>query len=91
MIVNLARHVGDEIVLERLDEPVMFEGGQAQIGVLVSFPFEGREVTARIVDVRPHDSDPVIEVELIDKEALDVESEMTLAGLPPKDDFGTDI
>jgi len=93
MIVNLARGAGDSTVLERIDIPVTFEGGQAQEGILVRFPLEGREVTARIVKVLPHDPDgePVIEVALIDQEALDAESEITLATLPAKDDFTTEL
>jgi hypothetical protein len=93
MIVHLAHGEGDDNVLERIDEPVLFEGGQPQIGVLVSFPFRGREVTARIVGILPPEpnGEPIIEVELIDKQALDAQSEITLARLLPKDDFRTDI
>lgn len=93
MIINLVRHVGDGVVLERTDVPVTFDGGQAQEGVVVTFPLDGREVHGRIVKVLPHDPDgePSIEVELIDQDRLDDASEIILANLPPKDDFSTDI
>jgi hypothetical protein len=93
MIVNLARRIGDETVLERIDSPVTFEGGQAQEGVLVGFLLDGRDVTARIVKVLPHDPDgePAIEVMLVDQKVLDFEAKVTLARLPPEDDFTTEI
>jgi hypothetical protein len=93
MIVKIMRRDGDNLVAERAAAPVMFQGGAAQEGVLITFPLEDREVTARIVKVWPDDADgePVIEVELIDQERLDVESRSTLADLPPKDEFTTDI
>ena len=93
MIINLVRHVGDGVVLERIDDAVTFEGGQAQEGVLVTFPREGREVRGRIVRVLPHDPDdePSIDIELIDQQRLDSGSEITLSNLPPKSDFSTDI
>jgi hypothetical protein len=94
MIVNLTRRVGDRLVVEQqIDSPVMFEGGQPQKDVLVTFALDGHEVTGRIVKVGPHDPDgePIIEVELIDTEALDAESEITLSQLPPKDDFTTEL
>jgi hypothetical protein len=93
MIVNLARRVGDNIVLERIDSPVTFEGGQAQEDVLITFPLEGSEVTARITKVLPHDpeGEPAIEVELVDQKVLDVASEVALSRLPAEDDFTTEI
>jgi hypothetical protein len=93
MIVHLARRDGGAIVLERIEEPVMFEGGQAQEGVLVTFPLDGEAVKARIIKVLPHDpeAEPAIEVELIDEERLDAASLTTLANLPPKDDFTTEL
>ena len=93
MIVNLMRRVGDSVVVEPLDSPVTFDGGQAQEGVLATFPLEGREVTGRIVKVWPDEAngEPVIDVELVDTAALDAESAVTLSQLPPKDDFTTEI
>jgi hypothetical protein len=93
MIVNLTRRMGDSVVVEQVDSPVMFEGGQPQEGVLTTFALDGQQVTGRIVKVGPSDPDgePVIEVELVDTAALDVQSEITLSRLPPKDDFTTDI
>ena len=96
MLVNLARRDGDNLVIERIDEPVDFEGSGAQEGVLVNFPLDGRDVTARIVEViapSPDDPDavPVITVELVDRAALDAESKITLAHLPPKDAFTSDF
>jgi hypothetical protein len=96
MLVNLAHRVGDAMVIEQIDEPVDFEGSGAQEGVLVSFPLEGREVTGRIIKVVEPSSDdptaePVIEVELVDRDALDAESEIALARLPPKTEFSTEL
>jgi hypothetical protein len=96
MLVNLAHRVGDALVIEQIDEPVDFEGSGVQEGVLVTFPLEGREVTGRITKVTaPSTEDPTaepaIEVELIDREALDAESVITLARLPPKTEFSTEL
>ena len=93
MIVNLMRRMGDSVVVEQIDSPVIFEGGQPQEGVLTTFALDGREVTGRIVKVEPHDLDgePVIEVELVDTAALDVQSEITLSRLPPKDLHDRDL
>jgi hypothetical protein len=96
MLVNLAHRVGDTLVVEQIDEPVDFEGSGAQEGVLVTFPLEGREVTGRIIKVlEPSAGDPtaepVIEVELIDRDVLDAESQVTLARLPPKTEFSTEL
>ena len=96
MLVNLAHRVGDALVVEQIDEPVDFEGSGAQEGVLVTFPLEGRDVTGRITKVIERSSDdptaePVIEVELVDREALDAESGVTLARLPPKTEFSTEL
>jgi len=93
MIVNMVHREGETVVAERIDGPVVFDGGQPVEGVLVEFPFEGRQVTARILKVLPHDSDdePALDVELIDRAALDAESAVTLANLPPKDEFTTEL
>jgi hypothetical protein len=92
MIVNLVHRDGDTVVAERIDGPVVFDGGQPAEGVLVEFPLGGGQATARILKVLPQDAEdePVIEVELIDREALDAESGATLANLPPEDDFTTE-
>ena len=96
MIINVAHHEGDDTVIERVDAPVDFEGSGAQEGVLVSFPLEGQDVTGRIIRVlapsdEMPDAGPIIEVELVDREALDAESEIALAHLPPKSDFTTEL
>lgn len=96
MIVNLMRHEGDSTVVERVDAPVDFEGSGAQEGVLVTFPLEGQDVTGRITRVlapsaEMPDAGPVINIELVDRMALDAESEVTLAHLPPKSDFTTEL
>jgi hypothetical protein len=93
MIINLARRDGDGIVMERIDVPVDFEGSGAQPGVLVTFPLDGGDVTGRIIGVNTEASDdePAIDVELVDRAALDAASEITRGQLPPKDDFTTDI
>ena len=96
MLVNVARRDGDALLMEQIDEPVDFEGSGVQEGVLVSFPLEGREVTGRIIKVlEPSAGDPtaepVIEVELIDRDVLDAESQVTLARLPPKTEFSTEL
>ena len=93
MIVNLVRRDGDAVVLERIEAPVTFEGGQAQEGVLVLFPLERQNVTARVIRVLPRDPSgaPAIEVALVDQAAIDAASAETLARLPPKDDFTTEL
>jgi hypothetical protein len=97
MIVNLARRDGDSIVSERIDGDLFFEGGGAQVGVLVTFGLHGEQVTGRIIKVSPlslddaPDEGPVIDLELIDEAAHDVESEITLANLPPENDSGSKI
>jgi hypothetical protein len=93
MIVNLARRDGDAVVLERIEAPVTFEGGQAQENVLVLFPLDRQNVTARVVRVLPDDPSgaPAIEVALVDQAAIDAASEETLANLPPRDDFTTEL
>ena len=96
MIVNLARPEGDGVVIEQIDVPVDFEGSGAQPGVLVTFPLDGRDVTGRIIRVDTAaadapDGELAIDVELIDRGALDAASEITLSRLPPKDDFTTEI
>ena len=93
MIVNLPRRDGDSAVLERIETLVTFEGGQAQEGVLVVFPLDGENVTARVIRVLPDDpsGEPAIEVVLVDQAAIDAASAETLARLPPKDDFTTEL
>jgi hypothetical protein len=93
MIVNLVRRDGDAMVLERIEAPVTFEGGQAQEGVLVLFSLDRQNVTARVIRVLPDDPSgaPAIEVALVDQAAIDAASAETLAHLPPKDDFTTEL
>jgi len=94
MIVHLARHEGGTVVVERIDTPVVFDGGQPVEGVFAEFSLGGRQATARIIKVLPHDpgGEPIIEVELVDRAALDAESANTLAHLPPReDDFSADF
>jgi hypothetical protein len=96
MIINLVRRDGDATVVEQIDAPVDFEGSGAQLGVLVTFPLDGRDVTGRIIRVDAaalgaSDDEPAIDIELVDRAVLDAESEIALAHLPPKDDFTTDI
>jgi hypothetical protein len=92
MIVNLVRHVGDNIVLERIDGNLLFEGGAAQEGVLATFQLDDRELTGRVINVvEEPDEETVVEIELIDQAAQDAEGEITRANLPPDDDTGTRI
>ena len=92
MLVNLIHRDGGSRVIERIDEPVEFEGSGAQEGVLVTFPLEGRDVTGRIIEVVAASfAEPAIEVELVDRDALDAEAVVTLANLPRKDDFSTEL
>jgi hypothetical protein len=97
MIVNLARRAGDSVVLERIEGDLLFEGGEAQEGVLVTFERDGREVTGRVIHVAPTPSadDPdaglVIEVELVDDLTKDQGGEIARANLPPGDDTDTTI
>jgi hypothetical protein len=96
MLVDLARREGDMLVVERIEAPLDFEGSVAEEGVLVTFPLDGRDVTGRIIraPVRSADmpdAEPVVEIELIDREALDAESSVTLTNLPPKGDLPTGI
>ena len=96
MIVNVVRRAGDSAVLERIDGDLLFEGGAAEEGVLATFQLDGREVTGRVIRVLPADAavdaESSIEIELIDEEGHDIDSEITLANLPPdKDEFTTDI
>jgi hypothetical protein len=93
MIVNFTRRDGDAMVLERIEVPVTFEGGQAQEGVLVVFSLDGQNVTARVIRVLPDDPSgaPAIEVVLVDQATIDAASAETLANLPPKDDFTTEL
>ncbi|HYM72071.1 MAG TPA: hypothetical protein VET89_03750 [Stellaceae bacterium] len=92
MIVNLARRAGDELVLERIEDGVMFEGGQAQPGVIVSFTHQGHEISARIVDVSVPQggvsgAEPIVTLEQIDPRVQDRESERALEKLPPRHDL----
>jgi hypothetical protein len=93
MIVNVVLRPGASGVLEQVDGGVLFEGGAAEEGVLATFQLDGREATGRVVRVLPADpdADTVVEIELIDKEHHDRESEITLANLPPRDDTNTKV
>jgi hypothetical protein len=97
MIVNLVRRVGDTIVQERITGDLLFEGGDAQEGVLVTFHHDGGEITGRVIHVAaaPPDDDPdaglVIEIELIDDLTQDLGGERARANLPPGDDTDTTI
>jgi hypothetical protein len=92
MIINLARRAGDELVLEEIDDGVMFEGGQPQPGVIVTFTHEGRELSARITDVTnapddPSGKEPIVTLIEIDRPTLDREAEIALDKLPPETDL----
>jgi hypothetical protein len=97
MIVNVVRRTGDSVVLERVDGDLLFEGGAAEEGVLATFQLDGREATGRVVRVLPAesgaaaDADSVVELELIDEAGHDLESEVTLANLPPGSDTDTTV
>jgi|HubBroStandDraft_4_1064222.scaffolds.fasta_scaffold1214791_2 hypothetical protein len=88
MIVNLRRLGGDTV---NLDPPIIFEGGEAQPGVLATFTLDGQEMTGRVVGVSgrspddPVDWEPVVTIRPIDRERLDAESEAALASLPPSE------
>jgi hypothetical protein len=93
MIVNLVRRTGNTMTREPLEEAVMFEGGEAQEGVLVTFMLDGREVNGRVIKLAESSpgedpaSGPLIEIEEIDQEAHDAASERVLAELPARSDF----
>jgi hypothetical protein len=93
MIINLAKRAGDALLLEEIDDGVMFEGSQPQPGVIVTFHHEGREISARIVDVTPPSlndpagADTIVTIEEIDPQTHDRESERTLEELPPDSDM----
>jgi hypothetical protein len=94
MIVNLVRRTGNTMIREPLDDGVIFEGGEAQEGVLVTFKRDDREVTGRVIKLsngQDPDSGPLIEIEEIDQEAQDAASERVLAKLPARSDFDTNI
>jgi hypothetical protein len=96
MILNVMRRTGDSPVLERVDGDLLFEGGAAEEGVLATFQLDGHEVTGRVVRVLDAadgtaDAGSVIEIELIDEQDHDLDSEITLANLPPGDDTDTKI
>ncbi|HTZ36376.1 MAG TPA: hypothetical protein VMB84_10155 [Stellaceae bacterium] len=91
MIVNLARRDGDTIVLEEIEGPIEFDGSQVQVDVLVSFEHDGEAATGRIIKVDREGGEPVIEIELVDRDALDAESEIALANLPPSPGYETQI
>ena len=95
MTVSLARRAGDEFVLERVSDGVVFEGGQAQPGVVVTFVHRGHEVTARVVEVEAgtpgEAAASIVTLEEIDANRQDRESERALDMLtPPNDLFDTD-
>jgi hypothetical protein len=92
MIVNLARRVGDSVILEHIDGDLLFEGGAAQEGVLVTFQLDDREFSGRVIKVVDEpDEETVVKIELIDQAAQDAGGEITRANLPPDDDTGTKI
>jgi hypothetical protein len=82
MIVNLTRPNGDSVTLQ---PPIIFEGGEPQPGVLVTCTLDSREMTGRVIEISPHrpDEELVVTIEAVDSEALDIESEVALASLPP--------
>lgn len=87
MIVNLARPAGSGVILEHLEQDVMFEGGEPHEGVLATFTLDGREVTGRIIQVSHSipdavDSELIVTIEQIDPEMEDVGSEEALRSLP---------
>ncbi|HVH79963.1 MAG TPA: hypothetical protein VM782_11265 [Stellaceae bacterium] len=91
MIVNVVRRTDGSPVLERIDGDLQFMGGAAQEGVLATFDLDGREVTGRVVRVLDPedgaaDAESVIEIELIDEADQDLESEVTRANLPPRNE-----
>jgi hypothetical protein len=88
MIVNLARPAGNGVILERLEQDVLFEGGEPHEGVLATFALDGREVSGRIIKVShsiPDDtgSELIVTVEQIDQAAEDIEAEEALRSIPP--------
>jgi hypothetical protein len=92
MIINLARRAGNELVLEEIEDGVMFEGGQPQPGVIVTFTHRGHEVSARITEVTtapddPSGKEPIVTMVEVDRPRLDGESEITLQDLPPATDL----
>jgi len=90
MIINLARRVGDSVTLEHIDRDLLFEGGAAQEGVLVTFQLDDQEVTGRIINVADEPGEEtVVKIELIDQAAQDAGGEITKANLPPGDDTDT--
>jgi hypothetical protein len=97
MIVNLVRRVGDALVQERIEGDVLFEGGDAQAGVLVTFQQDGRAITGRVVSVgtAAANDDPdaglVVEVELIDGLTQALGGEVARANLPPENDADSTI
>jgi hypothetical protein len=94
MIVNLLRREDDNIVLERIEGDMLFEGGAAAVGVVVTFQLDGRETVGRIVRISPTDdseAEPIIEIEEIDPGTQDFGGEVARANLPPGDDTSTKI
>ncbi|HZT89378.1 MAG TPA: hypothetical protein VFA12_15500 [Stellaceae bacterium] len=84
MVVNLLRPGGETV---RLEPPIVFEGDEAQPGVLVTFSLGGTEMTGRVIEVfapteNPTAEELVVAVEAVDRDALDAESELALANLP---------
>jgi hypothetical protein len=83
MIINLARRVGDSVTLEHIDSDLLFEGGAAQEGVLVTFKLD------EVADEPGEET--VVKIELIDQAAQDAGGEITRANLPPDDETDTKI
>jgi hypothetical protein len=88
MLIDLARRAGNALVIERIEATVDFEGGAAEEGVLANFQLDGREVTGRIIRASESSegAERVVEIELIDEVVHDIDSQITLAELPPPND-----
>jgi hypothetical protein len=93
MLIDLARRAGNALVIDRIEATVDFEGGAAEEGVLANFQLDGREVTGRIIRIfeSGDDADRVVEIELIDVVVHDMDTEETLAHLPPGNETDTTI
>ena len=85
MLVHLIRRDGTRVPVQ---PPIIFEGGDAQSGVLATFTMDGREMTGRVVAVSarypddPPDWEPIVTIRAVDMPALNAEAEAALASLP---------
>jgi hypothetical protein len=88
MLIDLARRAGNALVIERIEATVDFAGGAAEEGALASFQLNDRTATGRIIRVfeSSEHAERVVEIELIDAAAHDLEAEITRANLPPRND-----